>query len=71
MSGGDPASPGTGLWCRACGQPARVEGDPEYGRAVHADSGEELGDDGHLCLPVEFETGEMRAARLQLAGLRP
>lgn len=57
----------TGTWCRACGQPARVEGDAELGRAVHARTGQETGPDGHLCAPIGFETAEM--ARRHLAAL--
>lgn len=50
---GDPVT-GSGLWCRTCALPARVEGEPELGKAVHAATGEELGPDGHPCAPVDF-----------------
>lgn len=63
MEAGAAVSPATGLWCRGCGRPARVEGDPELGRAVHADTGLELGDGGHLCAPIGFRTAAMRAPR--------
>jgi hypothetical protein len=52
-----------GPWCRHCALPARVEGEPELGRAVHAGTGQELGPDGHLCAPVGFWTAGMRIRR--------
>lgn len=60
-----------GLWCRACGAAARIEGDAEMGRAVHAVTGEELGPDGHLCAPVGFVLPSMldAAARNRVAAL--
>jgi hypothetical protein len=52
-----------GLWCRQCGLPARVLGEAELGRAVHAATGREQGGDEHVCAPIGFETAQMRAAR--------
>lgn len=51
------------LWCRKCGLPCRVEGDPELGMAVHDETGAERGPDGHYCAPIDTETTVMRAAR--------
>jgi len=61
----------SGLWCRRCALPARVEGDPRFGRAVHARTGEELGPDGHQCAPVGLLLPSMHeaAARNRVAGL--
>jgi len=59
-----------GPWCRACGLPARVEGEAELGRAVHAGTGEEQGPDGHACAPIPFRTVAMLgAARAHVAAL--
>jgi hypothetical protein len=58
-----------GLWCRRCGLPARVEGDPEYGRAVHDGTGEELGPPGrHRCAPIDLHVPSMQAARCAAIG---
>jgi hypothetical protein len=56
-----------GLWCRRCHLPAEVQGDPEWGTAVHAGTGSETCADGRVCAPVDFETAEMRAARGRMA----
>ena len=59
-----------GLWCRACGAAARIEGDAEMGKAVHAGTGGELGADGHQCAPVDFLLPSMleAAARRRATG---
>jgi hypothetical protein len=61
MGGTTQVTVTAGLWCRRCHLPALVPGDPEWGIAVHAGTGEEQGLDGHLCAPVDFETAGMRA----------
>jgi hypothetical protein len=52
-------------WCRRCGKPALLvgEGEPELRRAVHADSGREVGEDGHGVAPIDSEPPLWRAAR--------
>jgi hypothetical protein len=40
-------------WCKGCGQPVkRLQGGP-LGKVVHAGTGNELGDGGHLAIPVD------------------
>jgi hypothetical protein len=50
------AQAGTGLQCSKCDEPVRLEGDavlPELRKAVHAATGSETGDDGHLAAPID------------------
>lgn len=50
------AQAGTGLKCRHCEEPVRLEGDATLPqplrKAVHADGREEA-DDGHLAAPID------------------
>jgi hypothetical protein len=57
-----------GLRCRHCHLPAEVQGDPEWGIAVHAGTGSETCAGGRVCAPVGFETAGMRAAGLAVRG---
>lgn len=48
---------GADLRCRWCKRPVRFEGNPalpdEERPAVHADTGLETGDDGHVAAPID------------------
>jgi hypothetical protein len=58
---------GTGLWCNRCGRPVELGGDENLPapmrKAVHAATGAEKGDDGHLAAPVDREPPLWKAAR--------
>lgn len=60
----------SGTVCRLCGQRVAVEGDPEWGRAVHAGTGGELGRDGHLVAPIDAAVMAGRALGAGIAGAR-
>jgi hypothetical protein len=79
VSGGTgPAAPqaagaadlASGTVCRRCFQRVAVEGDPEWGRAVHAATGSELGPDGHLVAPVDAAVVFCRVPGSVRAGAR-
>jgi hypothetical protein len=58
-------------WCMRCRQRVRLEGPPDlieqFRKAVHADTGDEEGPDGHLAAPVDIEP-PLRAAGRQITG---
>lgn len=47
--------PRTGSVCRECHEPVTVQGDPQWGKAVHALTGDETGSDGHLVAPIDAD----------------
>ena len=59
--GGSVSGAATGLVCRKCREPARLEGPGAHGtpaeralaRAVHAATGLERGPDGHVTAPLD------------------
>ena len=59
--------PGAGLWCNHCGEAVRLEGDedeePLLRRAVHARSGLERGEFGHVAAPIREEPARWAAVR--------
>jgi hypothetical protein len=57
-----------GRVCRRCSEPVTVTGHPEWGPAVHAGTGDELGRDGHLVAPISGDILRAAAARKAGAG---
>jgi hypothetical protein len=55
--------------CRRCRESVTVQGDPQWGRAVHTATGSETGSGGHVAAPID--TDLMRAAIARKAGERP
>jgi hypothetical protein len=56
-------------WCRRCGKRVTLTGsDPQFGKAVHTASERELGDDGHMVAPIDYEPPLWKAAREIAAG---
>lgn len=41
--------------CRRCHEPASVQGDPRWGKAVHSLTDRETGPDGHLAAPIDAD----------------
>lgn len=54
--------------CRRCHEPASVQGDPQWGKAVHSLTNRETGPDGHLVAPIDADL--VRAAMAREAGER-
>ena len=49
-----------GRVCRTCGEPVTVQGDPQWGKAVHIATGQETGAADHIAAPID--AGLVRAA---------
>lgn len=71
---GAPQAAETGWWCRHCGKGVTLLGrpgaDPSFPslrKAVHAATGVEEGDDGHLAAPIDQELLTLRSA-IELEG---
>jgi hypothetical protein len=60
--------PRAGRVCRTCREPVTVQGDPQWGKAVHTATGQETGSGGHITAPID--TGLVRAAIAREAGGR-
>ena len=58
-----------GRVCRKCREPVTVQGDPQWGKAVHTATGKETGPGGHVAAPIDV--GLVRAAMAREAGGRP
>jgi len=61
--------PRAGRVCRKCREPVTVQGDPQWGKAVHTATGKETGPGGHVAAPIDV--GLVRAAMAREAGGRP
>jgi len=60
--------PRTGRVCRKCRESVTVQGDPQWGKAVHTTTGQETGSGGHFAAPID--THLVRAALAREAGER-
>jgi len=60
-----------GLWCRRCGQPVRLIGgeivEDGFRKAVHAATGQEMGDYGHRAAPIDHEPPHWKSCRILTA----
>ncbi len=68
---GSPAGappPRAGRVCRVCRKPVTVQGDPQWGKAVHTATGQETGSGGHIAAPID--AGLVRAATAREVGGR-
>jgi hypothetical protein len=57
---------GAAVVCRHCREAVTVQGDPQWGRAVHTVTGKETGPGGHVAAPIE--TSLLQAAAALKAG---
>ena len=55
--------------CRQCREPVTIQGDPQWGRAVHTVTGQETGPGGQVAAPVD--PALVRAMTAREAGERP
>jgi hypothetical protein len=55
--------------CRRCREPVTVQGDPQWGKAVHTATGKETGPGGHVAAPIDADL--VRAAIARGADERP
>lgn len=51
----DAKPPPAGRVCRKCLEPVTVQGDPQWGKAVHTDTGKETGSGGHVAAPIDAD----------------
>ena len=55
-AGGKSARPpSAGRVCRRCREPVTVQGDPQWGKAVHTATGKEIGSGGHVAAPIDAD----------------
>jgi hypothetical protein len=64
---GAPQAARASRWCRHCGEAVTLLGQPGTGpflrKAVHAATGREEGDDGHLAAPIDQQPPLPSSAR--------